>query len=144
MPPSLCSSEGPPHLTAASGLSLQVLAKFLRLTRIFRLMKLANHLASARLLRILMLVIALAFATHWLACAWALIAQFPSPTRELLATPGLQRELFERMSSGATASDANLCSGCILPSTLSAAPLVADAVQPFDAGLNSRLCGIVV
>ena len=49
---------------------LDLAAKFVRLTRIFRLVKLANHLASARLIRIMMLTVGLCFWSHWIACGW--------------------------------------------------------------------------
>ena len=57
------------------GGTLDLIAKFGRLTRIFRLIRLVNHLALARPIRIAMLTVGLSFWTHWVACAWGLIGE---------------------------------------------------------------------
>lgn len=63
----------PVRLAARNGLplgrTLDVFAKLLRLTRFVRLLKLANHIEYARVLRITLLVSFLVLWTHWLACA---------------------------------------------------------------------------
>ena len=82
-----CARARAPACSQLGG-ALDLAAKFGRLTRIFRLIKLANHLSSARLLRMMMLTIGLTFWTHWVACGWwALGVSLPAPAPPS-GTPG--------------------------------------------------------
>ena len=91
-----------PHFASQLGGVLDLAAKFVRLTRIFRLIKLSNHLASARLLRICMLTVGLTFFTHWLACAWwALGTARPPP-------PGLWPDVANATQNGMAAGTSSI------------------------------------
>ena len=72
-------STVPFHLVVPGdlGRTMDAFAKFLRIARIVRLIKMANHIAYARLLRIILLVSFLVLWTHWLACAQYALSNVP-------------------------------------------------------------------